>query len=141
MEFEWEIMPKILELSANSFHKTVMHAKKPVVVEFYSHSCPHCIKFAPVYSQLADVLNGEVRLARIDVIRNNANRDFAHSRGIHTVPTLEIFYHGRVIGNIIGYHEVKTIVSAVKRFLSKKLENIGPGTKLPHPQTQGTRSN
>jgi thioredoxin 1 len=133
-------LPKILELSsADSFHKSVVHARKPIVVEFYSHSCPHCIKFAPVYSQLADALDGEVRLARIDVIRNEANRTFAHSRGIHTVPTVEVFYHGRVIGNIVGYHEIKTIVSAVKEFLSKKHENIGPGTLLPHPGIKKTK--
>lgn len=134
-------MSKIHEISASSFHDNVIHVRKPVVVEFYSHSCPHCIKFAPVYSQLSDALDGEVRLAKIDVIKNEANRNFAHSRGIRTVPTLEVFYHGRVIGNIVGYHEIKTILSAVKGFLSKKHENIGPGTTLPHPGSLKTGSN
>jgi thioredoxin 1 len=123
-------MTKIYQISADSFHEKVIHVKKPVVVEFFSHSCPHCIKFAPVYTQLSNVIDGEARFVKIDVIRNDANRNFAHSRGIRTVPTLEVFYHGRVIGNIVGYHETQKIVHAVKGFLSRKDENVGPGTFL-----------
>ncbi len=123
-------MTWIYPISAGSFHEKVIHVRKPVVVEFFSHSCPHCKKFAPVYRRLAESLDGEARLVRLDVIRNGANRNFAHSRGIRTVPTLEVFYHGRVIGNIVGYHETKKVVSAVKEFLSKKDENVGPGTPI-----------
>ncbi len=109
-----------------------MHADEPVVVEFFSHSCPHCIRFAPVFTQLADTVNAETRFAKIDVIRSKANRALAHSRGVRTVPTLEIFYRGRVIGNIVGYHHTKKVVSAVKELLAKKDENVGPGTALNH---------
>ncbi len=124
-------MTRIYPISAESFHKKVIDAKKPVVVEFFSHSCPHCIRFGPVYKRLAGALNGEARLVKIDVVRNEANRFLAHSRGVRTVPTLEIFYHGRVIGSLVGYHETKTVLSIVKQFLSKKDENVGPGTLLP----------
>ncbi len=124
------MLTKILAISADSFHEKVIHVRKPVVVEFFSHSCPHCKKFAPVYKRLADSLDGEARLVKLDVIRNDANRNFAHSRGIQTVPTVEVFYHGRVIGNLVGYHETKKVVSAIKEFISKKDMNVGPGTPL-----------
>jgi thioredoxin 1 len=129
-------MSKICEISASSFDKDVLHVEGPVVVEFFSHSCPHCIKFGPVYMQLADKLNGEARFIKIDVIFSAANRNLAHSRGVRTVPTLEVFYHGRVIGSIVGYHEIKKIESAVKAFLSKKDENVGPGTPLANLDTK-----
>ena len=133
-------MSKILELSASSFHDGVIHAGNPVVVEFYIHSCPHCMKFAPVYSRLADELDGEACFARFDVHGNEENHTFAHNRGIYTVPTLEVYYHGRVIGNMIGEHEFEQTLSAVKGFLSKKDENVGPGTALPHPGAAGEES-
>ena len=107
-----------------------MHVEEPVVVEFFSHSCPHCIKFGPVYMQLAEALDGEAQFIKIDVLRSKENRDLAHSRGVRTVPTIEVFYRGRVIGNMIGYHEVKKVVPTVREFLSKKEENTGPGTPL-----------
>jgi thioredoxin-like negative regulator of GroEL len=120
----------ISEISASSFGKEVLQVEEPVVVEFFSHSCPHCIKFAPVYTQLAEELDGEARFVKIDVQSSDANRNLAHSRGVRTVPTLEIFHRGRVIGSMVGYHEVRKVVPTVKEFLSKKEENIGPGTPL-----------
>ena len=123
-------MPDICEISSGSFDKEVLHIERPVVVEFFSKSCPHCIKFGPVYMQLADALGEEARFIKIDVLRSKANRDLAHSRGVRTVPTLEVFYRGRVIGSMVGYHEAKKVISTVKEFLSKKEENVGPGTAL-----------
>jgi thioredoxin-like negative regulator of GroEL len=120
----------ISEISASSFDKEVLHVEEPVVVEFFSHSCPHCIKFGPVYTQLAEALDGEARFIKIDVLGSEANRALAHSRGVRTVPTLEVLYRGRVIGSMVGYHEAKKVVPTVKGFLSKKEENIGPGTSL-----------
>lgn len=126
------MLPNICEITAGSFDKEVLHVEEPVVVEFFGQSCPHCIKFSPVYEQLAESLEGEARFVKIDVIRNKANRTLAHSRGVRTVPTLEVFYQGRVIGSMVGYHEIKKVVPTVKEFLSKKEENIGPGTPLKH---------
>lgn len=100
------------------------------MVEFFSHSCPHYIKFNPVYAKLAETLKEEAEFVKIDVLLSEANRNLAHSRGVRTVPTLEVFDHGRVIGSTVGYHELKKIVSTVKEFLSKKNENVDPGTPL-----------
>ena len=126
------MLPSICEISASSFDKEVLHIEEPVVVEFFSHSCPHCIKFSPVYEQLAESLEGEARFIKIDVNHSEANRALAHSRGVRTVPTLEVFYKGRVIGSMVGYHETRKVVPTIKEFLLKKEENIGPGTLLEH---------
>ena len=83
-----------------------------------------------MYTQLAERLNGQAEFFKIDVVHNKANRTLAHSRGVRTVPTLELFYHGRVIGNIVGYHKITKVESSIKEFLSKKTENVGPGTLL-----------
>jgi thioredoxin 1 len=120
----------IYEISASSFDQEVLHVEEPIVVEFFSHSCPHCIKFAPIYAKAAEALDRKARFLKIDVIRDEENRTLAHSRGVRTVPTIEVFYRGRVIGSIVGYHEIKKIKSTIKEFLSKKHENIGPGTSL-----------
>ncbi len=123
-------MTDISEISASSFDKEVLHVDEPVVVEFFSHSCPHCIKFSPVYTQLAEALDGEARFVKIDVLLSKANRALAHSRGVRSVPMVEAFYQGRVIGSMVGYHDVKKVIPTVKEFLLKKEENIGPGTPL-----------
>jgi len=118
-----------IDISASDFGAEVLQCDEPVVVEFFSHSCPHCKKFNPIYTELTQVLNGEARFVRIDVL-DEQNRILAHSRGVRTVPTLEVFYRGRVIGNVVGYHHLEKVYEAIKGFLSKKEENVGPGTAL-----------
>ena len=128
-------MSDAVEISASDFDEKVLESDGPIVVEFFSHSCPHCKKFSPIYKELTQILNGEARFVRIDVL-NEQNRILAHSRGVRTVPTLEMFYRGRVIGNITGYHHLEKVYEAIKGFLMKKEENVGPGTPLERLRTR-----
>jgi thioredoxin 1 len=118
------------DISAKSFEKEVLEANKPVVVEFFSHSCPHCMKFSPVYKKVSEAFGQEAKFVKIDVMLNDSNRTLAHHRGVRTVPTLEIFYKGRVIGNIVGYHHFERVTEALRSFLIKKDKYVGPGTRL-----------
>jgi thioredoxin 1 len=123
-------MPDASDISAKSFQKEVLEVNKPVVVEFFSHCCPHCIKFSPVYKKVSEAFGQEAKFVRIDVMLNESNRTLAHHRGVRTVPTIEIFHNGRVIGNIVGYHHLERVTEALRDFLMKKDEYVGPGTPL-----------
>jgi thioredoxin 1 len=123
-------MPDASDISAKAFHREVLEANEPVVVEFFSHSCPHCVKFSPVYKKVSEAFGQEAKFVKIDVMLNDSNRTLAHHRGVRTVPTLEIFYKGRVIGNIVGYHHFERVTKALKSFLIKKDEYVGPSTPL-----------
>jgi thioredoxin 1 len=123
-------MPGASDISAKSFHKEVLEANEPIVVEFFSHSCPHCVKFSPVYKKVSEALGHEAKFAKVDVMLNDSNRTLAHQRGVRTVPTLEIFYGGRVIGSIVGYHHYEKVTKALKNFLVKKDRYVGPSTPL-----------
>lgn len=123
-------MDRIVEISASSFGKTVLESDEPVMVEFFSRACPHCRLLDPTYEELHKALEGEVKFVKVDVLRSGRNCRLAVSRGVRSVPTLEVFYRGRVIGSIIGYHELDKLVNAIKSFISKKEEYIGPSTPL-----------
>lgn len=134
-------MSSITEISAGSFHQEVADAEEPVVVEFFSTSCPHCIKFKPVYEELAENFKGQAKFVKLnvpldgqakDLTNANENKALAHNRGIRALPTLEVFFKGRVIGNIVGYQPLDKVSSALKDILSKKEENIGPSTPLKY---------
>ena len=132
-------MPGIVDLTSDSFHERVMHSDEPAVVEFFSHSCPHCIKFAPVYKQLSETLSSEAKFFRVDVTLNDQNRELAHARGVRTVPTIEVFYRGRVVENLIGYHHFKKVLDAIRESLIRKEEYVGPGTALEEPRRKEVR--
>ncbi len=125
-----EFLPEIIDISSDSFHENVLHSDEPVVVEFFSHSCPHCTKFKPVYQELSEILANEAKFFRIDVMQSDSNRELAHGRGVRTVPTVEVFYKGRVIGSLTGYHHIKKVLDGVKECLDARDEFVGPGTRL-----------
>lgn len=125
-------MPNITEISAASFHSEVVDADDPVVVEFYSDSCPHCTKFKPVYEDLSETLKGQAKFVKLNVPLNEDHKSLARFRGIRALPTLEVFYKGRVIGNVVGYHDLDNLSEMIRDILSKKEENVGPSTPFKY---------
>ncbi len=135
-------MSTIAEISAATFHSEVVEAEEPVVVEFFSDSCPHCVRFKPIYEELSEIFRDQAKFVKINVplnekittqnLTHKGNKALAHNRGIRALPTLEVFYQGRVIGNIVGYHHLKKVHETIKEFLSKKEEHIGPNTPFKY---------
>lgn len=125
-------MPKVTEISAASFHSEVIETDEPVVVEFYSDSCPHCTNFKPIYEELSEILKGQAKFVKLNVPLNEDHKTLAHMRGIRALPTLEVFYKGRVIGNVVGYHDLESVSEIIKDILSKKEEHVGPSTPFKY---------
>jgi len=125
-------MSNITEISADSFHSEVVDADEPVIVEFYSESCPHCMNFKPIYEELSQTLKGQAKFVKLNVPLNEDHESLAHLQGVRALPTLEVFYKGRVIGNIVGYHDFDSLSETVKDILSKKEENVGPSTPFKY---------
>ncbi|HML02091.1 MAG TPA: thioredoxin family protein [Candidatus Bathyarchaeia archaeon] len=128
-------MSGIIEISADSFHKEVVDTNGLVVVEFFSHSCPHCIRFKPIYEELSEIFSTQAKFVKIDVLLSEDNRDLAHGRGVKSVPSIEVFSEGRVIGGLVGCHHLEKVYKAIKGFLTEKEENIGPSTPLESLRT------
>ncbi len=125
-------MSDIAEISASSFHSEVIDIDGPVVVEFFSESCPHCIRFKPIYEELSEILKEQAKFVKINVPIDEGHIILAHNRGVRLLPTLEVFYQGRVIGNIVGYHHLEKVYQTIKDVLSRKEEHIGPATPLKY---------
>lgn len=136
------MLSNVIEISATSFHTEVIESDEPVVVEFYSNSCPHCMRFKPIYEKLAEMLKDQVKFVKLNVPlneetnalahNNEENKVLAHNRGVRSLPTLEIFYRGRVIGNIVGYYPLDKVDETIRDFLAKKEENIGSSTPFKY---------
>jgi thioredoxin 1 len=123
-------MSRIISINSSDFQNKILGSDKPIILEFYSHGCPHCKAFKDVYQHLSDVMGDSVDFARIDVLASEENRQLAVSRGVRGVPTMEMFYRGRVICNVVGNHPFDKMVEILEESLSEKDENIAPHTLL-----------
>ena len=133
-------MTSIIDVDHLNFEKEVIKSEHPVVVEFYSHGCPHCKKFKPVFEKLAESYDKGIDFARFDVMNSESDRQFVFNHGIHGVPTIELYYEGRHIGNMVGYHTLEKTEKTITDFLEKKDIHVGPHTHIDQLNTQNNPS-
>jgi thioredoxin-like negative regulator of GroEL len=89
----------LIELDDSNWEKMVEKEGKPIVVMFYSPSCPHCLAMMPYFQKYANEFKGKISFARIDVNRN----PFTVSRyGVMATPTFKFFCAGRPVQEIVG---------------------------------------
>jgi len=50
----------VISLNVTSFNRTVLGTSNAWLVEFFSSWCGHCVRYAPLYKQLATDIKGAV---------------------------------------------------------------------------------
>ena len=90
---------KPVDVGAKRFEGAVLGAKVPVLVDFWSPTCPPCRMLAPELEKLARKKSGALLVAKVDTHSEPA---LAHRYGIEVVPTMILFEDGREVRRITG---------------------------------------
>jgi len=109
-------MENEIEVSDNDFEKKVVEKSKnvPVMVDFWSETCPPCRMLGPTLEKLAKEYNGKFILAKIDLQKN---RQKAQEYEISSIPNVKMFKDGKIVDEFIGLKPEDEI----KEFLDKNL--------------------
>ena len=51
----------MLTITTNSFENDVLHADKPVLVDFWAQWCPYCRRIAPAFDKVGEHFHALVR--------------------------------------------------------------------------------
>lgn len=92
-------MSAVRELDPSQLENDVLQADKPVVLDFYSDTCPPCQALKPVLEKLASRFQGRATVLKVNVM--NAY-DLAARFGIFSVPTLLFFNNGKLADASVG---------------------------------------
>lgn len=81
----------------STFEEAVLKSETPVVVDFFTTTCPPCRMLAPLLEQLNDELE-DVEIVKFDASEGNIPNIYQ----ITSVPTLILFKDGEVVGHREG---------------------------------------
>ncbi len=86
---------QIFVVNLDDFEEKVIQASqhKPILVDLWAEWCSPCRVIAPILEQLADEMDGEIGIAKIEVDEED-NMKIAGRYQVKGFPTLILFQHG-----------------------------------------------
>lgn len=92
----------------------IINGNAPVLVDFFATWCGPCKAMSPVIESIGKELQGQARVLKIDVDKNQA---VATRFQVQAVPTLMIFKNGKIVWKNAGAIDKATLLSQIRRFL------------------------
>ncbi|MDR2915366.1 MAG: thioredoxin [Tannerella sp.] len=91
----------------------IIKGDKPVLVDFYATWCGPCKTMGPVIEDIGKELQGEARVLKIDV---DKNQSVADQYNVQAVPTFIIFKNGEAVWRNAGAMDKATLLAQLKTF-------------------------
>jgi thioredoxin 1 len=105
---------KIVTISDASFEDEVLKSDVPVLVDFWAVWCGPCRMVAPVLDEIADEMDGKVRIAKLNV---DENQETAYKFQVSSIPTFILFKGGQMADRMLGAMPKAAFESFINRNL------------------------
>mgnify|MGYP000349439372 CR=1 FL=1 len=103
----------VLHFTTEGFEKVLSSsATTPVLVDFWASWCGPCRMLAPVIDELADELDGQYLVGKVDV---DSEPDLARRYGIQSIPTILVLKNGEVASRAVGVQPKTKLLDMLKK--------------------------
>lgn len=88
-----------IAVTDTNFENEVLQAESPVLVDFWAEWCGPCKALSPIVDELANDMEGKVKVVKINI---DEAPEAPSKYGVRGIPTLMIFKGGEVIDTKTG---------------------------------------
>jgi len=90
---------KVMKVDQSDFAEKVLGSEVPVLVDFWAEWCGPCRMVAPVLDELAEELDGKLKVAKLNV---DENQELAMQYRVSSIPAFALFKGGQAVDRTIG---------------------------------------
>lgn len=95
-------------LTKENFETEVLKSDIPVLVDFWATWCGPCMMLSPVIAELAEELEGKVKVGKVNVDEQN---ELAMQYRVASIPTLLLFKNGELAKTSVGFMPKNEIIA------------------------------
>ncbi len=106
----------MLTITTNSFENDVLHADKPVLVDFRAQWCPYCRRIARPLTRWASSMPTPSSVGKINY---DEEPQLIERFGIDTIPTLMLFRNGKALGSVVAPGSKAAIEAFIQETLAQ----------------------
>ena len=94
-------------LTKENFETEVLKSDIPVLVDFWATWCGPCMMLSPVIAELAEELEGKVKVGKVNVDEQN---ELAMQYRVASIPTLLLFKNGELVKTTVGFMQKNALI-------------------------------
>lgn len=95
------------------FNEKVLDSDKVVLVDFWAGWCMPCRAMAPILHNVAEKMDKDVDVVKVDVEATQDNGMLAGQYGVQGIPNMQIFKGGKVVDQIVGMRPQAAVEQAL----------------------------
>lgn len=89
----------VIVITKENFEAEVLHADRPVLLDFYADWCGPCRMVGPIVAEIAEA-RSDTKVGKINV---DEQQELAAQFGVMSIPMLAVVKDGKLVNQVVGY--------------------------------------